>query len=87
MQNTGIAAAGEAGIGGEAGIIRTDRDSGAGGGRDGECGVGSGREEAGLWTDGISAGKPEVKGTGDQAAGVRRKVQMPFSTDRWFPAP
>ena len=69
MQNTGIAAAGEAGIGGEAGIIRTDRDSGAGGGRDGECGVGSGREEAGLWTDGISAGKPEVKGTGDQAAG------------------
>ena len=69
MENTGIAAAGEAGIGGEAGIIGTDRDSGAGGGRDGECGVGSGREEAGLWTDGISAGKPEVKGTGDQAAG------------------
>ena len=55
MENTGIAAAGEAGIGGEAGIIGTDRDSGAGGGRDGKCGVGSGREEAGLWTDGISA--------------------------------
>lgn len=69
MENTGIAAAGEAGIGGEAGIIGTDRDSGAGGGRDGECGVGSGREEAGLWTDGISAGKPEVKGTGNEAAG------------------
>ena len=69
MENTGIAAAGEAGIGGKAGIVGTDRDGGAGGGRDGECGVGSGREEAGLWTDGISAGKPEVKGTGDQAAG------------------
>lgn len=69
MENTGIAAAGEAGIGGEAGIIGTDRDSGAGSGRDGECGIGSWREEAGLWTDGISAGKPEVKGTGDQAAG------------------
>lgn len=33
VENTGIAAAGEAGIGGEAGIIGTDRDSGAGGGR------------------------------------------------------
>ena len=46
MENTGIAAAGEAGIGGKAGIVGTDRDGGAGGGRDGECGVGSGREEA-----------------------------------------
>ena len=39
MENTGIAAAGEAGIGGKAGIVGTDRDGGAGGGRDGECGV------------------------------------------------
>lgn len=48
MENTGIAAAGEAGIGGKAGIVGTDRDGGAGGGRDGECGVGSGGEEACL---------------------------------------
>ena len=48
MENTGVAAAGEAGIGGKAGIVGTDRDGGAGGGRDGERGVGSGREEAGL---------------------------------------
>ena len=48
VENTGIAAAGEAGIGGKAGIVGTDRDGGAGGGRDGECGVGSGGEEAGL---------------------------------------
>lgn len=87
MENTGIAAAGEAGIGGEAGIIGTDRDGGAGGGRDGECGVGSGREEAGLWTDGISAGKPEVKGTGDQAAGVRRKVRCRFQRTDGFLRP
>lgn len=33
MENTGIAAAGEAGIGGKAGIVGTDRDGGAGGGR------------------------------------------------------
>ena len=32
MENTGIAAAGEAGIGGKAGIVGTDRDGGAGGG-------------------------------------------------------
>lgn len=45
MENTGIAAAGEAGIGGKAGIVGTDRDGGAGGGRDGECGVGSGEKK------------------------------------------
>ena len=48
MENTGIAADGEAGIGGKAVIVVTFCDVGAGGGRDDERGVGSGGEEAGL---------------------------------------
>lgn len=36
---------------------------------------------------GVSAGKPEVKGTGDQAAGGETQGPDAVSTDRWFPAP
>ena len=71
----------------KAGIMGTDhRDSQSGQWKGWWCGIGSGREEAGLWT---VAFPPEAQGQRNRRSGGRgeTQVQMPFSTDRWFPAP
>ena len=88
MENTGIAAAGEAGIGGKAGIVGTDvMAERAVEGMVSVVSACGGEEACSVNRRRFPPGSQRSKEPEIRRPGVRRKVQMPFSTDRWFPAP